>query len=90
MFENSLSWFKIATNGTPIEEAINVARQPNTHCNHIYNGCGLSADVFQAIMNELGIQWNEFKNKKIIKWFDKSKNEINLNWWKLIVDFCAH
>ncbi|KAK0083823.1 hypothetical protein PV325_008143 [Microctonus aethiopoides] len=52
----NLSWFKIATNGTPIEEAINVARQPNTHCNHIYNGCGLSADIFQAIMNQLGIQ----------------------------------
>lgn len=43
------------TNGTGIEEAINAAQQPNSQCNQIFNGCKMREDVFQSILNELGI-----------------------------------
>ncbi|XP_034938374.1 uncharacterized protein [Chelonus insularis] len=51
----NLGWFKSATNGTAIEEAIKVGRLQHAPCTIVFKGCKIPEDVFQALMDELGI-----------------------------------
>ncbi|XP_057337528.1 uncharacterized protein LOC130675712 [Microplitis mediator] len=52
----NLGWFKNVTDGTALQEAINVGRKQNPGCSFMFDGCKMPANVLESMMNQLGIK----------------------------------
>ncbi|XP_044597911.1 uncharacterized protein LOC123274372 isoform X2 [Cotesia glomerata] len=51
----NLGWFKNATHGTAIQEAIDIGRRSNPECSYLFKGCKMPADTLETMLNELGV-----------------------------------
>ncbi|CAD6231930.1 GSCOCG00001658001-RA-CDS, partial [Cotesia congregata] len=51
----NLGWFKNATHGTAIQEAIDIGRRSNPGCSYLFKGCKMPADTLETMLNELGV-----------------------------------
>ncbi|XP_053984166.1 uncharacterized protein LOC128879232 [Hylaeus volcanicus] len=52
---SSHEWFKDVTNGTIIQNAVNVGRKGNRDCAHVYKDCLITPKLLKTMMSELGI-----------------------------------
>ncbi|XP_035726739.1 uncharacterized protein LOC118443613 [Vespa mandarinia] len=52
---SSHRWFKDATNGTLIQDAISIGRDDNRDCTRVYKNCLITPRLFKNFMNQFGI-----------------------------------
>ncbi|XP_033323844.1 uncharacterized protein LOC117219070 [Megalopta genalis] len=52
---SSHKWFKNVTNGTMIQEAVNIGRRGGKDCASAYRGCTITPTLLKTMMTELGI-----------------------------------
>ncbi|XP_047353401.1 uncharacterized protein LOC124950564 [Vespa velutina] len=52
---SSHRWFKDATNGTLIQDAISIGRDDNRDCTRVYKNCLITPRLFKSFMNQFGI-----------------------------------